>query len=315
VNARVAVGRGLRALGLAFALAGSATAQQQDELVATFDRIAAEYAAAPEADRGDLAHRLSNAFLRLPEGAARTERLPLGAEATLAAGRIDHALRLSTPIEGPQAVEGRPRQPRLLTVRLRALAQSERLVELTRIVEQQAAAFPDAVAAALRAEEARLLPLAAAALRGPDRPAGRSIFQFLATLEPIESYRVANLGLCLRQIGDVDAAFRTYELGRRVAPDDLELWNDYGLLLRASGRREEALAAFRRSVALDLKRGPDQRAKGPAITNLLHMEALQPGQQGADPVPTANQALQQRPQATMLRRLLLDVQLDRLTRR
>jgi hypothetical protein len=32
-------------------------------------------------------------------------------------------------------------------------------------------------------------------------------------------------------------------------------------------------------------------------------------------VPTANQALQQRPQATMLRRLLLDVQLDRLTRR
>lgn len=302
--------RALLRLGLALALlGGAATAQDEAELAAAFDRIAAEFAAATQADSTDLAGRLSNAFLRLPEGAARTERLALGAEATLAAGRIDHALRLSTPAEEPQ------RDPRLLTVRLRALARSDRLVEMTRIVERQAATEPEAIAAALRAEEGRLLPLAAAALRGPDRPSGRMIFEFLATLEPIESYRVANLGLCLRQIGDVDAAFRTYELGRRVAPNDLELWNDYGLLLRASGRREEALAAFRRSVALDLERGTDKRATGPAITNLLHMEALSPGAQGADPVPTATEALAQRPQATMLRRLMLDVQLDRLLSR
>ncbi|MCK5943294.1 MAG: hypothetical protein KAI24_15040 [Planctomycetes bacterium] len=283
-------------------------AQQDAELVAAFDRVAARFEAATDDERIELATELSNAFLRLPEGPAREARLPLGAEATLQAGRIDHALRLSTP------ESGEARDPRLLTVRLRALAQSDRLNEFSRLLQRSAAAAPDAVAAALRAEEARLLPLAAAALRGPDRPAGRAVFERLAALEPILSYRVANLGLCLRQIGDLDAAFRTYELGRRVAPDDLELWNDYGLLLRATGRREEAIAAFRRSVALDLARDAALRATGPAITNLMHMEALQPGQTRGDPVPTATAALAQRPQATMLRRLMLDVQLDRLTR-
>ena len=44
------------------------------------------------------------------------------------------------------------------------------------------------------------------------------------------------------------------------------------------------------------------------------MEALAPGEVGDDPVPIANSALAQRPQATMLRRLMIDVQLDRLTR-
>lgn len=297
---------GARVWALAW-LAGVAVGQ--GELVTAFDRVATRYAEASATDRKEIAHELSNAFLRLPEGDARTERLPLGAEATLAAGRVDHALLLSTPEREPQ------RNPRLLTVRLRALAQSGRLVELTRIVKRQGETDSKAVAAALDAEELLLQPLAAAALRGPDRPAGRLVFEFLAGLEPVRSYRVANLGLCLRQIGDLEAAFETYQVGRRIAPDDLELWNDYGLLLRSVGRREEALAAFRRSVALDLARPAELRAKGPAITNLMHMEALAPGGQDGDPVPTATESLRQRPQATMLRRLMLDVQLDRALRR
>jgi tetratricopeptide (TPR) repeat protein len=159
------------------------------------------------------------------------------------------------------------------------------------------------------------LPLAASALRGPDRPAGRGIFERLARLEPWASYRVANLGLSQRQIGDAEAAERVYRSGLARAPLDLELWNDLGLLLRARGRRAAAVEAFRESVRIDLARPAAARGTGPAITNLLHMEALEPGAPGQDPLPTALHSLAQRPDATMLRRLTIDVLLDRAASR
>lgn len=283
-------------------------AQSEAELLAEFDRIQTAAQSAPQQDQSRFLSRLSDVFLKLPEGVGRTQRLPAGAHATLHCGRSDIALELATPKNGkPQSDDV------LLTVQMQALARLGRLTEFARILEAQAAEHPDAIAAALRSEEGRLLPLAAAALRTPDRPAGRAVFQFLATLEPILSYRVANLGLCLRQIGDVEAAFQAYDLGRKLAPDDLQLWNDYGLLLRASGRLEEAVAAFRRSVAIDLRRAEAERGKGPGITNLMHLESLRPGLVGADPMPTARLALSKRERATMLCRLTLDVTLDRLT--
>jgi hypothetical protein len=57
---------------------------------------------------------------------------------------------------------------------------------------------------------------------------------------------------------------------------------------------------------------------GPAVTNLMHAEALQKGLVGAqgsegDPAPAAVLALEKRPNATLLRRLVLDLSLDRLT--
>ena len=289
-------------------LAAAVCGQQDQELLAAFDRLAARLDGAAPAQVAELAAEASNAFLRLPEGAARDERLPAGATATLMAGRTEHALRLSTPEQGAGF------RPRLHTVRLRALAQLGRLVEFARLLRMPGQAPRDAAAVALAREEGRLLPLAAAALRGPDRPAGRLVFERLYELAPFASYRASNLGLCLRQIGDLDAARRVYASGLERAPGDLELWNDYGLFLRAAGQREQALAAFRRGVELDLARGAALRATGPAITNLLHLEALWPGSQGQDPVPVAEQALAQRDQAKMLRRLMLDVQLDRLTR-
>ena len=124
------------------------------------------------------------------------------------------------------------------------VAQLGRLVELARLLRLPGQAPRDAAAVALAREEARLLPLAAAALRGPDRPAGRLVFERLYELAPFVSYRASNLGLCLRQIGDLDAARRVYQSGLERAPADLELWNDYGLFLRAAGQREQALAAF-----------------------------------------------------------------------
>ena len=295
------------------ALSTARLAPAQDELLAEFDRLEASWAAAPPAERPALASRVSAAFLRLPDSAERTRRLAAGAAATLAAGRAEMALEM-TPTDWSGVVRDRAT---LLTIRLRALAQLGRLLEFSRLLRQQVESSPDAVTNALRLEEGRLLPLAAAALRTRDRPAGRMIFQYLATLQPIQSYRVANLGLCLRQIGDLEAAFQTYELGRRIAPEDLVLRNDYGLLLRASKRWPEALDAFRESVALDLARPEPQRGKGPGITNLMHAEILYPGMVGrpstdGDPIPTAALALEKRPKAILLRRLMLDLSLDRL---
>lgn len=275
---------------------------------AKFDAAYREFVEADAAGRQAKAANASGHFLRLADSAGRTERLPAGATVALAAGQAELALELASPTdpEKPQT------QETLLTVQLRALAQLGRLTEFARIVKRQAATQPRAVGIALAAEERTLQLLAARALRTPDRPWGRLVFQHLATLEPIQSYRVANLGLCLRQIGDVKAAFQTYELGRRIAPDDLELWNDYGLLLRATGKHDEAVAAFERSVALDLARDEKLSGTGPGITNLMHLASLYPDRKLDDPMPTAILALSKRRKATMLTRLTLDVALDRL---
>ncbi len=302
------------ALATASALARAPAYQTQAELLAAFDRVAGQYAAANASERPELAAQLSGTFLRLEDGAERDQRLALGAAATLDAGRVELALRLSAPGDGGWA------DPALVAVQLRALVREGRIVEWSRLDAGQRERWPSACDDALRTEEARLLPVAAAALRGPDRPAGRRAFERLAELRPEESYRLATLALCLRQIGDLQAASAVYERARERAPGDLQLWNDYGLLLRASGKRQVALEAFRRSVARDLGRDAATAAKGPAITNLVHMEALRAGSAGgagsegagADPVALGSRALAQRPDATMLRRLMLDVQLDRL---
>jgi len=198
---------------------------------------------------------------------------------------------------------------------MQALIRLGRISEAAALVAEHRQARPEVVASALRAEEGALLPLAAAALRTSNKDAGRHMFEELARLAPVQPYRLTNLALCLRQIGDLDAALRAYEAARELAPDDLEVWNDYGLFLRANGRHEEALRAFETSVALDLDRAAAERAKGPGITNLMHLEALAPGCVGRDPVPVATEALAQRPQAVMLRRLMLDVVLERCARR
>ena len=291
----------------------------QDPLLVEFDRLEAAFRAAPAAQRKQLAHQVSDAFLRLPIGADRSNRLASGALATLVAGEADMALRMLPADDAADgAASDGAASDAILTIRLRALARLGRLSAFARIAEKRWETSPNAVAAAMQIEERLLLPLAAKALRTRDRPYGRLVFQYLANLRPVQSYRVANLGLCLRQIGDLDAAFQAYAQGQRLAPEDLQLWNDYGLLLRATGKVEEALAAFRTSVRLDLQRPEPMRGQGPAITNLMHAEVLHSGRVGlkgeaGDPMPTAVMALKKRPQATLLRRLMLDLTLDRLT--
>ena len=285
----------------------AAPAPTQD--AASFDRAYSEYAAAPLAERAQRAAAASDCFLRLPNGAERRQRLGLGAAATLDAGRTKLALELAE-----QALDAGVDASSLVTSELRALARLGRVRELVTRARRRARRHGDAVQQAFRLEERELLPLAATALRQGDRESGRYVFEQLAALQPPESYRLANLALCLRQLGDAEAALQVYERARHLAPDDIELENDFGLLLRATGQPEAALEAFWRSQQRDLLRPEPLRGRGPAITNLLHFEALRPGAVDPDPVPPASAALARRPDAAMLRRLLLDVHLDRLDR-
>ncbi len=307
-TARQIVGGLLAILAAASNLQGQQNAQDTAQLLADFDRLQSAASNAAPAAKAALLLQASDAFLRLPLGIERNKRLAQGALAALHSGRTQIALEIAS-----KSGQSRERsQPELLLVHLQALARLGRLLDFERLAQQQANQHPQVVESALRQEERYLLPLAAKALRTADQPSGRTLFEALAKLKPVQSYRVANLGLCLRQIGEIDAAFEIYEYGLKLAPQDLELWNDYGLLLRATGRREKALDAFRRSVAIDLQRDEPMRGQGPAITNLVHAESMHPKKNGTDPMATARIALKKRPGATLLRRLTLDVTLDRL---
>ena len=85
----------LLAAAAALLAAARGAAQEEAALLAAFDAAASEYSAARGETRQALAAAASSAFLRLPDGEGRARRLALGAEATLDAGRVELALRLS----------------------------------------------------------------------------------------------------------------------------------------------------------------------------------------------------------------------------
>ncbi|MFN9274429.1 MAG: hypothetical protein ACK6D2_01710 [Planctomycetota bacterium] len=151
-------------------------------------------------------------------------------------------------------------------------------------------------------------------LRQGDFADGRLAFEQLAAAQPLAAYRIANFALCLRQLGEVAAARRQYDLARSLAPDDLEVENDFGLFLRAQGDLRGALAAFQRGWRLDLARPVGLRARGPAVTNLVHLAAIGEDAGPTDVLIDASRALAARPDAAMLQRLVLDVAVERSAR-
>ncbi len=276
--------------------------------VAAFDAARAAWLAARDAESAPrLAQQASDLFLALPEGSDRASRLAVGALATLMAGRAAMALELAAA--GRRAGDG---SPMLATTHLRALVQLGHLPEFVAQAQADRARSQQAVDDAMRAEEGRLLPLADTALRTGDTVTGRFVFEQLAALEPVDAVRLANLALTQRHLGALEAARATYERARSLAPHDADIENDWGLFLRATDRPATAAVAFWRSLEIDLAGPPDQAGKGPAVTNLMHLEALRPGAPGMDPLPAAVHALALRPDAAMLKRLVLDVTLDRL---
>lgn len=280
------------------------------QTAAAFTAAHARFVAAPAEQRGAAAALASDGFLLLPAGDARTSCLVDGLVATVAAGR--HALAIGLADEARAAG---PATSELVVAHLTALLHAAPWATFVDRAVADLAERPAAVQAVLAAEEAKLLPLAEKALRAGDTSRGRFVFAELAAIEPVASYRLGNLALCLRQLGDLPAARAVYERARVAAPEDLELENDYGLFLRATGDEQGAVRAFTRAWQLDLARAPELRARGPAITNLLHFAATRPGLLADDPLPAAREALAVRPDATMLKRLVLDVGLDRLTGR
>lgn len=286
------------------AAAGAAPAQTP---VAAFDAASARLAAAAPDDRAKAAALAIEAFLRLPACAERDARLVAGANAAAAADRFDLALQWVGEARrlGPPTHE-------LVELHLRALVRAGRFAGFVDQARADlAGGWQDAAMAVMVAEEARLLPLADLALRRGDAARGRFVFESLAAAAPDDAVRAANLALCLRNLGELAAAEKCYRRARELAPTDPQIENDWGLFLRATGGRGLAVEAFQRSLALDTAVPGGRAGQGPGITNLLHDAALRPGGPAGDVMPAALAALAVRPDAAMLRRLVLDVGLDR----
>ncbi len=293
----------LRSLAGLVAFAGALAGQD----AAAFDRAYAA-AQAPAATAADVA-AAATAYLALPEGPAQRSRLLEGGDVLRRAGKLDLAQACVD-----DAVAAGMRSDPLATLAVRTAVAGQSFVGAVAVARRWSVPHPDAVRAALLADEARAAAAAEKALRSGGAADGRFVFAQLAAARPLAAYRVANYALCLRQLGDIDEARRQYDLARALAPADLEIENDFGLFLRAQGDLTGAVGAFWRAWRLDLERAPSARARGPAITNLVLLEAVRPGAAGGDPLREAAPALAARPDAAMLRRVALDAAVRRALR-
>jgi len=283
-------------LVLATVAAAQADPGRFDEL------LAAVRAASSMPQRAALAGPALDLFLRL-DASSRASRLAAGAWIAQLAG--DHRMALQLAMAARQSrspvVEG------LVWTHLQALLAGGRVEECVEQAQRDDQAGSWTEVAAVFAEHQRaLLPAAARLLQTGDTGQGLWLFQALSRLRPEDGIAMANLALACRHLGLTGTAAQTYRQALRLAPADEQVWNDYGLFLRGSGRLVEALDAFERSYGLD-----DRPGVGPAITNLVQMELLQPRCVQPDPLPRASAALQLRPEATLLRRLALDLVLAR----
>lgn len=275
-----------RALGIALAAAaagGAAGAQ-----VESFDRAFAQW----QEGRPTAAEAL-DAFLRIaPDDPKRAERLERAAACAVAAGRAELGLQLLAEPGAKVGELGRQ-------WRLRALLQLGRAAEAAAWLSTDPF---ESLADALRAEETAALRLGERALRSGDLDTGIALFEAIARAQPGDAGRLCNLALTYRHVGRIADAEAAYQQALQAAPRDHEVWNDWGLFLRGTGRWDEAGAAFRRSLGVESRTG-----EGPAATNLVHMEILRPRASLQDPLPAARAALRLRPESPMLRRLVLDL--------
>lgn len=280
---------------------------QQDPVV-RFDAEHARAMASTGAQAAVVAGEALTWFLRIEDGPARDERLERGAEMALAAGKATMGLQLAG---AACAVHGRTMDRVVLEVRcLAALGRLESLVRACRDAGgpgQPAAVFVAMDPSQLAQVESQLLPVADRALREGRTEDALWVFDALVQADPENGVRLANLALTLRHLGRRAEAAAAYRQAVEVAPTDDQIRNDRGLFLRACGDWPAAAAELRRALALEARPGT-----GPAVTNLVQMEALRPGSSGIDAAAAAGRALALRPDAAMLRRVTLDLLGDRL---
>lgn len=159
---------------------------------------------------------------------------------------------------------------------------------------------------ALLSQAGSAMPEADRRLRSGDDREGLAVFEALVRASGDATWALANLALAYRHVGRVADAERCYRQALAAEPADIVVWNDLGLLLRATGRVPEAIQAFRKSYDND----PDP-GMGPGITNLVQIGWWAPDVDGASSMDAALAALQKRPEAAMLRRLTVEALIDR----
>ncbi|MBK8101198.1 MAG: tetratricopeptide repeat protein [Planctomycetes bacterium] len=266
------------------------------EFARLWEQITRDPAVAPR-----LAPVAVTAFLRIADAGARFACLERAVAVRCLAGQAEAAIGLAA--EARQAgIEG----PILVEYELRALAQAGRLADFAAATRAAAPGQPAAMLAAVRAEEGRILMLADAALRTGQTADAVHAFELFVQAWPGDAVRLANLALTRRHLGDVRGAAAAYEQALAAAPDDPQIRSDHGLFLRATGDWPGALAALQTALAKEAVPG-----EGPAITNLVQMAVLAPDRMAMDVLPAASRALSVRPDAVFLRRVTLDLILDR----
>lgn len=276
---------------LAFALACVAPAQAD-----AFDAAIARGATTRETARGAL-----EAFLRIEPGGARDARVADAARCAFDAGDLASCVRLCEEAERKGALPATAE-----IARLRALVALRRAGAFLAAAQVAAMRAPEALAAALVADEAECVGIADSRMRDGEVAEGLWLFERIADLPPPNAARLCNLALALRHAGDLARARHVYERAMELAPADPWSWNDYGLMLRVSGDAVAAEAAFRRSLACDARPG-----EGPGITNLVLAAVLGPATAAArsETLGLASKALAVRPDAALLRRATIDLAL------
>ncbi|RMH04874.1 MAG: hypothetical protein D6702_01985 [Planctomycetota bacterium] len=166
---------------------------------------------------------------------AAADFLPWSAEAALAAGEAEAALRQLEPL----LLEG-PLEPRLALVRARALARLDRTAEALTCYEELLQG-PEALEPA-RWNEAGMVAFRAALAGGAaeDFARARRFFAEAARLDPQEARFRFNLACACDWGGDPERAEAAYRRALELRPGYLEAYENLVLLLRAQGRGRDA---------------------------------------------------------------------------
>lgn len=154
------------------------------------------------------------------------------------------------------------------------------LVNLSR-VENDRGEFDEALEAArtalgLAADDPQALFLEGRSLRNlGDRSAALASLHRSVEIDAENGYARNLLGLTLLETGEVGAAVEMLTAASERLPEVAYVQNNLGMALERGGRREEALAAYRRAVTAD-------PARANASRNLARLEAVIPREPGEE---------------------------------
>ena len=108
----------------------------------------------------------------------------------------------------------------------------------------------------------------------------QAVYQKALSLDPSSVEAGNNLALTLQAQGDLDGAIARFQQTIQLAPQ-AQLFDNLGHAFRALGRREEAIAAYRRALELEPERGESwlaicsaRRFEDVRDPELLHVQAL-----------------------------------------